>query len=97
MLSFSRFANCTACILQTVAVYIVAVWAQAQESTNPSIPMTQSPLGTETEPTGSSEITEPESLTQTQSSPFAGPWYERPKLTGPCRHPICTCGKRNHT
>ncbi|MFN7892679.1 MAG: hypothetical protein ACK56J_06950 [Planctomycetota bacterium] len=82
MLSFSRFVNSAACILQAVAVYIVAVSAQAQESTNPSIPMTQSPLVTETEPTGSSEITEPDSLTQNQSSLFGGPWYERPKLTG---------------
>ncbi len=82
MLSFSRYANSAACILQAVAVYIVAVSAQAQQSTNLSIPMTQSPFVTETEPTGSSEITEPNSLTQTQSSLFGGPWYERPKLTG---------------
>lgn len=81
MLTFSRYAN-SACILQAVAVYIVAVSAQAQESTNLSIPMTQPPFVTETEPTVSSEIAEPDSLTQTQSSLFGGPWYERPKVTG---------------
>jgi porin len=82
MLSFSRFANSAACILQTVAVYILAVSAQAQESTNLPLTTTQPPLVTETEPTGGSEITEPDSLTQTQASLFGGPWYERPKLTG---------------
>lgn len=82
MLFFSRFANSAACILQAVGVYIVAVSAQAQESTNLSIPMTQPSFVTETDPTGSSEIAEPDSLTQTQSSLFGGPWYERPKLTG---------------
>jgi len=86
MLSFPRFANSAACILQAVAVYMVAASAQAQEPTDPSISMTQPPLVTETEPMlGSeigSEIAEADSLSQTPTSLFGGPWYERPKLTG---------------
>jgi len=86
MLSFLRFANSAACILQAVAVYMVAASAQAQEPTDPSISMTQPPLVTETEPMlGSeigSEIAEADSLSQTPTSLFGGPWYERPKLTG---------------